>query len=96
MCRMKKSSYEMKQAPRAWYSRIDSYLMSMGFHKSEVDPNIYYIVTSGVQLILLLNVYSLFIIGEEHLIALGKRDLASEDKMNDIGLMYYYPGMDFW
>ena len=38
--RLKKSLYGLKQAPRAWYSRIDSYLLSMGFQKSEVDPNL--------------------------------------------------------
>jgi hypothetical protein len=31
----------LKQAPRAWYARIDSYLMSLGFTKSDVDPNLY-------------------------------------------------------
>ena len=31
VCRLKKALYGLKQAPRAWYSRIDSYLLSMGF-----------------------------------------------------------------
>jgi hypothetical protein len=33
--------YGLKQAPRAWYSKIDSYLHSIGFIKSDVDPNLY-------------------------------------------------------
>jgi hypothetical protein len=35
VCRLKKALYGLKKAPRAWYSRIDTYLQQMGFEKSE-------------------------------------------------------------
>ena len=54
--RLKNALYDLKQAPRSWYSRIDSYLLLIGFQKSEADPNLYYIVVGGVPLILLLYV----------------------------------------
>jgi hypothetical protein len=38
VCILKKELYELKQSPRAWYSRIDGYLQGMGFTKSEVGP----------------------------------------------------------
>jgi hypothetical protein len=41
VCRLKKALYGLKQAPRAWYSRIDGYLQSLGFTKSDADPNLY-------------------------------------------------------
>ena len=31
VCRLKKSLYGLKQAHRAWYERIDNYLMKLGF-----------------------------------------------------------------
>ena len=62
VCRLKKAFYGLKQAPRAWYSRIDSYLLSIGFQKSEADPNLYYIVVGGVPLILLLYVDDLLLV----------------------------------
>ena len=65
MCRLKKALYGLKQAPRAWYSRIDSYLLSMGFQKSEADPNLNFIMVGYDPLILLLYVDDLFITGEE-------------------------------
>lgn len=43
ICRVKKALYRLKQGPRAWYSKIDGYLLSMGFTKSETSPNLYYI-----------------------------------------------------
>ena len=39
--RMKKELYALKQAPRDWYSRIDSYLTENGFHRSESEPTLY-------------------------------------------------------
>ena len=34
---MKKAVYALKQAPRAWYNRIDSYITENGFHRSECE-----------------------------------------------------------
>ena len=31
---LKKALYGLRQAPRAWYSRIDTHLLTLGFHKS--------------------------------------------------------------
>ena len=42
VCKLKKALYGLKQAPRAWYEKIVGYLMSLGFSKSVVDPNLYY------------------------------------------------------
>ena len=84
VCRLKKALYGLKQAPRAWYSRIDAYLLQLGFEKSEAD------------LILLLYVDDLFIIGAERLISSCKESLASEFEMTDIGLMHYFLGLEVW
>ena len=42
VCRLKKALYGLKQAARAWYERIDSYLMKLGFTRSNVDANLYF------------------------------------------------------
>ena len=62
---MKKALYVLKQAPRAWYGRIDSFLSSMGFTKSKIDPNLYLKVVEDEPIILLLYVDDLFFIGNE-------------------------------
>ena len=41
VCKLKKDLHGLKQAPRAWYGRIDSFLTSLGFTKSKADPNLY-------------------------------------------------------
>jgi hypothetical protein len=60
VCRLKRALYGLKQAPRVWYSRIDNYLKGMGFTKSEVDSNLYYIIVGGEPLILVLYVDACF------------------------------------
>eukprot|EP00253_Pinus_taeda_P007495 PITA_07495 len=54
VCRLKRALYGSKQAPRAWYTRIDSYFTGLGFSKSEADPNLYQIVVEGKLLIIVL------------------------------------------
>ena len=61
MCRLKKELYGLKQAPRAWYSRIDGYMLSLGFNKSVVDPNLYYKVDGDEHLILVLYIDDMFL-----------------------------------
>ena len=63
VCRLKKALYRLKQAPRVWYERIDTYLQKMGFVKSEVDANLYYLVVRGEILILVLYVDNLSLTG---------------------------------
>jgi hypothetical protein len=77
VCRLKKALYGLKQAPKAWYATIDSYLMSLGFTKSDADPNLYYKVEDGFPLILVLYVDNLFFTEDEKLIDGCKRELTS-------------------
>jgi hypothetical protein len=96
VCRLMKALYRLKQAPRAWYSRIDAYLQQLGFEKSEADPNLYFIVVGEDPLILLLYVDDIFITGVERLINSCKESLASEFEMTDIRLMHYLLGLEVW
>jgi hypothetical protein len=96
VCKLKKALYGLKQAPRAWYARIDGYMMSLGFTKSDVDPNLYYKVENGFPLILVLYVDDMFLIGDEKLIVGCKREIASKFEMKDLGLMHYFLGLEVW
>ena len=69
VCRLKKAWYRLKQALRAWYSRIDNYLRKLGFTKSDADSNLYFKVVKNHPLILVLYVDDLFLTGAEHQIA---------------------------
>eukprot|EP00253_Pinus_taeda_P033137 PITA_33137 len=83
-----------KQARRAWYTRIDSYFIGLGFTKSEADANLYHIVVEGKLLIIVLYVDDLILTGDEKIIKSCKEDLVREFEMKDMGLMHYFLGME--
>nr|GFC68168.1 retrovirus-related Pol polyprotein from transposon TNT 1-94 [Tanacetum cinerariifolium] len=39
--KLKKDLYELKQAPRAWYDMLSSFLLSQDFSKGSVDPTLF-------------------------------------------------------
>jgi hypothetical protein len=96
VCRLKKALYGLTQPPRAWYVRIDGHLMSLGFNKIVVDPNLYYNIVNGESLILVLYVDDLFLTDIESLIVECKYALASEFEMKDLGMMHYFLGLKVW
>jgi hypothetical protein len=73
---------------------MDGFLMSLGFSKSDVDPNIYYHIDGNECLILVLYVDDLFLTGSERLIVECKRALTTKFEMEDLGLMHYFLGLE--
>jgi hypothetical protein len=71
-------------------------LQQLGFRKSEVDLNLYFIMVGEYPLILLLYVDDIFITGAERLITSCKEILSLEFEMTDIGLMHYFLGLEVW
>ena len=65
VCRLKRDLYWLKQAPRAWYTRINNYFTGLGFTKSEAYTNLYHIMVEGKQLIIVLYVDYLILTGDD-------------------------------
>ena len=62
---LKKALYGLNQAPRACYSRIDSYLTRNGFQRSESEPTLYIKANQqGNMLIVFLYVDDMIFIGD--------------------------------
>jgi hypothetical protein len=61
VCKLRKALYSLKQAPRVWYDRIDGFLKSPGFQKSDVGANLYFKVRGNQPVILILYVDDIFL-----------------------------------
>ena len=94
VCKIKKSLYVLKQAPRAWYAKIDGFLLSLSFVRCKSDPNFYLKLIHGSLMIIVLYVDDLLITG------ISKKEIASlKDAMNhafsmtDLGLLSQFLGL---
>ena len=84
----------MKQAPRARYSCIASYLTENGFQRSECEPALYTIVNEkGNTLIVFLYVDDL-IFTSDFGIKEFRIVMESEFERNDLGLMKFFLGIE--
>ena len=93
--RLKRPLYGLKKAPRAWYSRIDSYLMSNGFNKSNSEPTLYIKVANRNVLIVVLYVDDLILTGNNKaLIGELKKAIKNEVEMTNLGLLKYFLGTE--
>ena len=53
VCRLHKSLYGLKQALRAWYTRLSDFLLFIGFRASKVDTS-FFILSDGTNIFYLL------------------------------------------
>jgi hypothetical protein len=75
---------------------MDLSKQSMGFTKSEVDPNLYYMFVGNNLFILVLYVDELFLTYAETLIVGCKEDMDIEFDMKDIGMMHHFLVLEVW
>jgi hypothetical protein len=91
---LKKSLYGIKQAPRAWYNRIDTYLIKIGFNRSQNEPTLYTKIDEhGKILIVCLYVDEMIYTGNLELTNF-KHAMQSEFEMTDLGMMKYFLGIE--
>jgi histone deacetylase 1/2 len=94
VCRLKKSLYGLKQAPRAWNERFTSFLPSLGFQASPVDPSLFVQNSSLGVMILLLYVDDIILTGSHaYLLSLVIAALTQEFDMKDLGRLHYFLGL---
>ncbi|WVZ04084.1 hypothetical protein V8G54_024890 [Vigna mungo] len=95
--RLQKAFYGLRQAPRAWNKRIDSYLISLKFSRCAVEHGVYVNGDTEMDLIIIcLYVDDLLVTGSNPVsIDEFKKIMEAEFEMIDLEKLNYFLGMEF-
>jgi len=94
VCRLHKSIYSLKQAPRAWFHKLASTLLSLRFTESKVDYSLFLFHESNVHIFLLVYVDDIIVTGNSlHAITNLITQLQQSFAMKDLAPSHYFLGI---
>ena len=94
--KLRKALYGLRQAPRAWYSKVNHYFIQHGFKRSENEPTLYTKKQgSGEFLVVCLYVDDIIYMGLCHSITEEfKNGMMTVFEMADLGFLHYFLGLE--
>ena len=95
VCKLQKSIYGLRQAPRAWFSRLTEKMTTIGFVGSEADHSLYVHHSDSVLTYILIYVDDIILAGADlpfihHVISL----LKCEFPVKDLGQLNFFLGVE--
>ena len=54
VCKLQRAIYGLKQTPRAWFSRLSTKLLELGFHGSHSDSSLFIYKTKSLTMFILI------------------------------------------
>ena len=65
VCKLKKSLYGLKQSPRMWYQKFDTFIWGLGFIRSKADHCVYFKLIGDRVIYLVLYVDDMLLVGND-------------------------------
>eukprot|EP00253_Pinus_taeda_P028582 PITA_28582 len=98
VCKLKKSLYGLKQSPRQWYKKFDSFMLSQNYIRSEYDHCVYFKqLNNGMFIILVLYVDNMLLASKSIVeINMLKAQMARTFDMKDLGAARQILGMEIF
>ncbi|KAK9051887.1 hypothetical protein SSX86_028515 [Deinandra increscens subsp. villosa] len=95
VCLLHKSLYGLKQAPRAWFHRLSTALLQLGFKGSKTDPSLFIYSSGGTLLYMLVYVDDIIVTGNNPS-AIDKvvTRLSQLFPVQDMGRLAYFLGIE--
>lgn len=96
VCLLKRSLYGLKQSPRQWYKRFDTFMMKCDFHRSDFDSCVYIkTISKEVSVYLLFYVDDMLIASQHASQIKGLKSLLKREfEMKDLGSVSKILGME--
>ncbi|CAH9109373.1 unnamed protein product [Cuscuta epithymum] len=95
VCRLLRSLYGLRQAPRCWFSKLTTALISYGFSQSHADYSLFTLKRGSHMLCVLVYVDDLLITGtSKSMICAFKTHLAKTFPIKDLVHMKYFLGLE--
>jgi hypothetical protein len=94
VCRPNKPLYRLKQAPRTWFNRFATYLLSLGFVEAKFDTSLFVFQRGSDTAYLLLYVDDIVLTASSPtLLCRIISALQQEFSMKDLGVLHHFFGM---
>ena len=91
VCKLNKALYGLKQAPRAWFKRLSSFLLELGYIASLVDSSLFILKSSAIHILMLVYVDDIIIIGSHSLVIQTIiTKLQHEFPLKDLGPLHFF------
>lgn len=95
VCRLRKSLYGLRQAPRQWFAKLSTALKHFGFKQSSTDYSLFCYTKGHVSLHVLVYVDDLIIAGSSKVeVVKLKHYLSACFYMKDLGALKYFLGLE--
>nr|GEW08258.1 3-ketoacyl-CoA synthase 5-like [Tanacetum cinerariifolium] len=94
--KLTKSLYGPKQANRQWFTKLTTFLITLGFTHSHADTSFFTYYTKDISLVLLIYVDDILITGNSlSFINTINQKLHQTFSIKDLGPLHYYLGIEF-
>eukprot|EP00253_Pinus_taeda_P010888 PITA_10888 len=95
VCKLKKSLYGLKQSPRMWYEKFDTFIWGLGFTRSKADHCVYFKLIGDRIIYLIFYVDDMMLVeNDKEIIQDLKTQLSSKFNMKDLGAANIILGME--
>ncbi|WVZ75942.1 LOW QUALITY PROTEIN: hypothetical protein U9M48_023954, partial [Paspalum notatum var. saurae] len=92
--KLRKALYDLKQAPRAWYARLKSFLLKSGFVMGSVDKALFLLSRGGDTLIVQIYVDDIIFGGSSHaLVSSFAEQISREFEMSLMSELQFFLGL---
>jgi hypothetical protein len=95
VCKLDKALYGSKQAPRAWYARLSTKLLELGFKILNADNSLFYFWNQDVTMFIVVYVDDIVITrSKPQAVTALLQNLGSDFALKDLGDFHYFLGIE--